>query len=142
MADQQHATMSLPMDLIRPALEAKINGAVLEALGQTDKLIMAVVERIMSQKVSKDGKVENYEGYNVMPWLTWAVEDITKKAIQEAIKAHIAMNAEKIKAAIDAEMRKSKSPLVQSLITAMAEGLAKSVSNHYSVSVQFKQGND
>jgi hypothetical protein len=137
MAEQ--ATMSLPLDLIRPAIEAKINAAVIEALGAQDKLIMKIVEQIMTQKVDEKGQVNNYSNYNTTPWLTWAAMDITRDAIKKAINEHIGANAEKIKAAIDAEMRKSKSPLVQSMITAMADGIAKAASSSYSIMVNFKE---
>jgi CO dehydrogenase/acetyl-CoA synthase beta subunit len=131
------ATMQLPMDLIKPAIEAKVNAAVIEALGKTDHLIMRVVEQIMNQKVDNEGKHQSYDGYNKVSWLTWAVEDATKTAIKAAIQAHIATNTDKIKAAIDAEMRKSKSPLVQTLISSMAEGMAKAIEGNYRVNVEF-----
>ncbi len=137
MAEQQ-ATMSLPMDLIRPAIEAKINQAVIEALGSTDALIAKIAARIMNQKVNHQGNVSQYQSDNTTPWLTWAVNDITQKAIRDAITAHIGRNAEKIKAAIEAEMRKSKSPLVQRLVTSMAEGLASAAANSYRINVAFE----
>jgi hypothetical protein len=131
------ATMQLPMDLIKPAIEAKVNAAVIEALGSMDHLIIRVVEQIMTQKVNHEGKHESYDSYNKVPWLTWAVEDATKTAIKKAIQEHISTNSDKIKAAIDTEMRKSKSPLVQSLVTAMAEGIAKATAEEYRIKVIF-----
>lgn len=136
MADQQ-ATMSLPLDLIKPAIEAKINAAVIEALGQQDQLILKVVEQIMNQKVNNNGQKSNYSNDNTIPWLTWAVKDITEKAIIQAINDHIGKNSDKIKAAIEAEMRRSKSPLVQSMIVAMADGLASAAASKYGIKVTF-----
>jgi hypothetical protein len=136
MAEQQ-ATMSLPLDLIKPAIEAKINAAVIEALGAQEQLILKVVEQIMARQVGSDGKPPSYISGKTMPWLTWAVRDITEKAIVQAINDNIGKNAEKIKAAIDAEMRKSKSPLVQSMIVAMADGMATAAASRYGIKVIF-----
>jgi hypothetical protein len=138
MANEQ-ATMSLPLDLIKPAIEAKVNAAVIEALGAHDQLVMKLVEKIMNQKVSDNGSVSTYNGENTTPWLTWAVMDITKNAIKATINEQLAKNADGIKAAIEAEMRKSKSPLVQTLVSSMAKGIAEAASSKYHITVSFKE---
>jgi hypothetical protein len=138
MADQQ-ATMSLPMDLIKPAIEAKVNAAVMEAMGDRGMslLIEKLVGEIMTRKVDDKGQVNTYSSYNTTPWLSWAVRSTVETTIRETIVKHISEHQEAIKDAIEAEMKKSKSPLVQSLVTSLAAGLAKTVSN-YSVHVEFK----
>lgn len=137
MTDPATATMQLPMDLIKPAIEAKVNAAVIEALGKMDHLIIRVVEQIMTAKVDSEGKHNSYDSCNKTPWLTWAVEDATRSAIKKAIQDHVSVNQEAIKAAIEAEMRKSKSPLVQSFVAAMAKGMAETMSNEYRINVSF-----
>lgn len=136
MAENQ-ATMTLPMDLIKPAIEAKINAAVIEALNGTDRLIERVVCEIMNRRVDSEGKHNSYDSYNKEPWLVWAVQNAVDEAVKKAIADHIAEKTETIKAAMEAEMRKSKSPLVQALINGMAEGMAKVATDRYHIGVTF-----
>lgn len=135
MADS--ATLALPMDLIRPAIEAKVNEAVISALGGSKRLIEELVVQIMNRKVDENGKLSDYSSYNKHPWLSVVVRKIVEEAIQKSVTEYVATKTDEIRAAIDAEMRKSKSPLVQSLITSMADGMAKAVSERYRVSVAF-----
>jgi hypothetical protein len=139
MADQ--ATMTLPMDLIKPAIEAKVNAAVMEAMGERGMsvLIEKLVAEIMTRKVDDNGKVNSSSYCNTVPWLSWAVRSTVEETIKETIVKHIADHQDAIKSAIEAEMRKSKSPLVQSLVSAMASGLAATCSQ-YRVNVEFKNG--
>ncbi len=134
---QEQATMSLPMDLIKPAIEAKISATIMEALGSQDAVISMIVEQIMRHKVNEKGEVSSYSSENKIPWLTWAVQDATRTAIKDAIKANIGVNQDKIAAAISAEMGRSKSPLVRSMVAAMADGLVKACAENYRVSVNF-----
>lgn len=131
------ATMTLPMDLIKPAIEAKVNAAVIEALNGTGALIERVVHQIMTQMVDSDGKVNSYSSNNKATWLTWAVQKAVEDAVKKAIADHIAEKSEAIKESIEAELRKSKSPLVQALINGMAEGMAKVATQRYNIAVTF-----
>jgi len=130
--------MTIPLDLIKPAIEAKVNAAVIEALGASDRLIIKLVEEIMTRKVDSNGCAT---GYNCnTPWLTWATRKCVEEAIVKAIDAHLADNKPKIANAIEAQMKKSESPLVKSIVAAMAEGIAKVSTNNYRINVTFSGG--
>jgi hypothetical protein len=136
MAQEQQATMTLPLDLVKPAIDAQVEAAILKAMGSSDQLVAKIVESIMVMKVDSEGKTGGYRCE--IPWLTWAVNDIIKKAIQKAITEHLAKNAVQIENAITAEMKKNKSPLVQSLVSSMAVGMAKSLENSYKININFE----
>jgi hypothetical protein len=129
------ATMQLPMDLIAPAIQAHVNAAVVDALKGSDALIIKLVSEICGQKVNGEGKPNGYNANT--PWLTWAVQSIVRDAVKESIKAHLGDNSARIKKAIEAEMKKSNSKLVQSLITGMAEGMANKLADRYSCKIEF-----
>jgi enolase len=99
---------------------------------------MKVVNQILTMRVDYEGKKSTYDRDSDKTYLAWAVQDSVQKAVKEAIQTHIGMHAERIKIAIDAEMRKNKSPLVQNLINSMAEGIAKAAGNRYGITVVFK----
>ena len=129
------ATMQLPMDLIAPAIQAHVNAAVVEALKGSDSLITQLVTEIMTKKVDSDGKTGGYRCDT--PWITWAVQNIVRDAVKDSIKAHLSTQTERIRKAIDAEMKKSNSKLVQSLITGMAAGMTEKFADSYRCTINF-----
>ena len=132
---QEQATMSLPMDLVKPAIDAQVNAAVLKALGSVDGLIEKFVEKVAGQLVDSEGKSSSYR--DSKPWFTWAVEEMVKDALKKAMVEHLAKDKDKLTAAIEAEMRRSKSPLVRALIDGMAKGFAEKLASCYHVSISF-----
>jgi hypothetical protein len=58
--------LSIPQEVTQPIVSAKIQEAVLAALGGADKIIEGVVHQICNTKVGKDGKVSSYSSENTM----------------------------------------------------------------------------
>jgi hypothetical protein len=131
------ATFNLPLDLIKPAVDAQVHSAVVSALGSSDKLIGKLVESVLSQKVNSQGVSGNGYGCDT-PWLSWAVQQIIREAIQSAAKEVLAKDKQLIEDSITAEMRRSKSPMVRALVTAMVEGFADKFASAYRMEITFK----
>jgi hypothetical protein len=133
--DPQPAVMHLPMDLIAPAIQAHVNAAVVEALKGSDSLISKLVTEIMGQKVDSEGKASNYNANT--PWLTWAVQQIVRETVKMSIREHLAKNEPVIKKSIDAEMKKSNSKIVRSLVDGMATAMAEKFADSYRMNINF-----
>jgi len=87
MADQLNFTVS--EGLIKPIIEAKIQSAIIEAMGGHERMIAEMVASYMNQPVDNDGKASGYSSNK--PRLTWLahrmVEDAMKAALTEWLKS-------------------------------------------------------
>jgi hypothetical protein len=128
--------MNLPIDLIAPAINAHVEAAVVQALNGHEALIKELVSKICGQLVNAEGKSDGWHCNT--PWLTWAVQNIIKDAVKKSIEAHLSTNTERIQKAIDAEMKKSNSKLVQSLVDGMSSALARNFGDTYHMKILFE----
>lgn len=133
--DNKQATMSLPMDLIAPAIQAHVNTAIVEALRGHEGLVTATVARIMNEKVDEKGNPTTYGG---QPWMSWAVQNLVRDAVKLALTEHLAKDKARIEKAIASEFKKSNSPIVQALIGALTRGMTDMVSSSYRLTVEIK----
>jgi len=136
--EQKNATMQLPMDLIKPAIEAHVNAAVIEALKGHEILFEKLVQEICSRKVSDKGTVSEYAIYNTTPWITWAVRAIVEKAVRDGVIAYVSEKKDVIQNAVEAEMKKSGSKLVRAAASTMLDELTGMFTKDYGLHITFK----
>ena len=76
--------LSIPQSVTAPIVAAKIQEAVLAAMGGADKIVEAVVHKICNEKVSpKDGRVSSYSSDNTVSWIDHHVTKILQDAINQ-----------------------------------------------------------
>lgn len=93
--------LSIPENVTKPIVAAKIQEAVLAALGGADKIVEGIIHRVCSEKVDpKDGKVSNYSSSNTMTWIDYHVTTIIEKAVNEELKKQLDAGALPIKDAL------------------------------------------
>lgn len=136
---QEQAALSLPMELIKPAIDVHVKAAIAQALGKSDEIITKMVNSLMQQQVDSEGKPSSSSYGERQTWLDWAVGNAVRTVVNETLIKSIAEQEAKIREAIEAEMRKSKSPLIQTLISSMASGIAKTLESGYRIEVNFKR---
>lgn len=79
--------LSIPQNVTAPIIAAKIQEAVLAAMGGADKIVEGVVHQICNTKVNpKDGKVSGYSSENSMLWMDYHITSILQGAINEELK--------------------------------------------------------
>ena len=59
-----NVSLSISKELVNPIIQAKINEAIISALGGQDELIRKSVDAIMNTKVNDQGKVSSYSSDN------------------------------------------------------------------------------
>jgi len=69
--------------LIKPILEAKINAAIIEAMGGHERMIADMLTAYMGQKVDNDGKESGYSSNK--PRLNWLVQKMIEEALKKAM---------------------------------------------------------
>ena len=114
----ENLTIQINPDLATPIVEKKIQAAIIEALGCQEKFIENVAQRLVSQKVNREGKISSYSWDNkhdmVEIFLEKAVRDAVIEAIHEYVKAH---NVE-VKAAVARLLKNKPSKLSKALVDA------------------------
>lgn len=93
--------LSIPQNVTAPIIAAKIQEAVLAAMGGADKIVEGVVKQICNTRVSsKDGKVSTYSNDNNMLWMDYHITSILQGAINEELKKQTVEIASPVKDAL------------------------------------------
>lgn len=131
-------TFTIPDDLIKPAIEAHINGAILTALSGADKslLIQRAIQHALSIKVDDQGKPSTYSSSR--PWYEYEVERQLREGAREIIAGIVKGHAEAMKKALVTELTRKGSPLLKQFAESMVEGAVKAASNSWRVELTLK----
>jgi len=117
----ENVSISMPDELVRPIIEAKVAAAVAAAIGNSDEIIQSMVSAAMNSKVSSDGKVSDYSHYNTFTFL----DILCKQAIQDyaraALKKWLEDSKPKIEAAIKKHLDKKTNELAAHTVQAMID---------------------
>lgn len=93
--------LSIPQNVTQPIIAAKIQEAVLAAMGGADKIVEAVVHKICNERVNPaDGKVSSYSNDNKVSWMDYHVTMILQNAINAELKNQIVEISSPVKDAL------------------------------------------
>jgi len=129
------ATVNIPKDVIEPIIEAKVQAAVLDALGGHEAILSKAVVRVLNTKVGSDGEPDRY-GNAKETWLSWMLTGCLRNAVKSAIETAMANNEKAIRAQLVTELQKKNSPLIRQLVNAMTGCLTDPDALRYRLSVQ------
>ena len=93
----EQTTLAIPNDVLKPIIEARISTAIASALGDEKQLVADAITHILKQKVSKEGKHENYEHYNTENFIQWLAKKYIREAVDKAVREHIQESMPQIK---------------------------------------------
>jgi len=98
--------LSIPQSVTQPIVAAKIQEAVLIAMGGSEKIVATVVHEICNRKVNpKDGKVSSYSGDNSISFIDYSVTSILQGAINEELKKQTTEIASPVRDALVKEIK-------------------------------------
>jgi len=100
--------LSIPQSVTQPIVAAKIQEAVLAALGGSEALVASVIKQICETRVSDSGKVSTYSSDNKHSWLDFHVTEIIKTEVMKGVQEQIRIGAENIKAAMITQLKTQK----------------------------------
>jgi len=98
-------SLTISKEIVTPIVEAKLKGAILEALGGKDELIEKLINDILTRKVASNGKRSSYSSENKYTWIDLSLTNQIKKAIEEEVKAQLIGSSKTIKEALVAQLR-------------------------------------
>lgn len=133
-----NVNIQISKDLIAPIIENKIKLAVLEALGDDKKLIMNVVETVLSLKVDETGKRQSSDYYNKFNFIDIVLKQGIENACKEAIKEFINENKEAIKEETKKQLCSKKG--LGMFVDSFLSGMLKASESDYRFKAEFKFG--
>lgn len=100
--------LSISKEVVTPIVTAKIQEAVLTALGGKEDLINMVVDHIINQRVNSEGKVDSYSYNNKHSWLDIVVTKQIQTLAEQAIKEQLIEASTEIKESIVRHLKTKK----------------------------------
>ncbi len=136
MGDQLEFKVS--ESLVRPIIEAKINAAVIEAMGGAEKIVADMLKTYMSQKVDNEGKSSGYSSNT--PRLEYLLHKVIEGALQEALKAFLQKKQDMFQREFE-KFFASKTGSSQ-IVAALKDGFIKSLTERWTSNITFNQRRD
>lgn len=117
-------SLSIPKEVASPIVSAKIQEAVLAALGGADKIVEAIIYQICNTQVSpKTGKKPDYSSDPTVSWMDYQVTQIIQKAVETQLKEQLDAGALPIKNALLKVLGSSKGSIkfAESIIQSLTD---------------------
>ncbi len=122
-------------DLVKPIIEAKINAAVIEAMGGHERFIHDIVGKYLSEKVDENGKHNSYERENRYTRAEAVLMGCINDAMKEQLAAIMAEKKEEFRDAILSFFRSKRGTSI--IVDAITTGLAKSLASEWRTKIEF-----
>ncbi len=130
-----HLEFKISEGLILPIIEAKINAAIIEAMGGHDKMVAEMITAFMNQKVDSEGK--EGRGYSCdKPRLSWLVTRMLEDAMKSALTEYLKTKQDKLQKEFEKFFNSKKGS--DQLVKAMQDGLIAGLANQWTTTVTFK----
>jgi hypothetical protein len=117
--------LSIPKEVTQPIVAAKIQEAVLAALGGSEKIIEGVINKICYTMVNpNDGKVSGYSSENKVSWLDFHVTSIIQNAVKEELKKQLENGALPVKEALIKTMQSKagSNKIADAILSGLTDG--------------------
>ena len=131
MIEPSGVNIEVGKGLVEPIIRAKINAAIVEAIGDPQAFLRQAVHVALKQKVQSDGtpcKYSSDRGFDL-------VEVLAKKAIREAVTDAMKEWVEEQRAALTEVVKKEIAKRPSALAKALVQGMAQTFSNTYRMHV-------
>lgn len=130
--------LSIPENVTKPIIAAKIQEAITIAMGGADRIISGVVKQICETKVNPTtGKLDtSYSSNNTMPWIDFHITQLLQDAIKEELGKQVREVAGPVKDELIKQLQSKKG--AQQIATALLSSLAGSFGSEYTSKVEVK----
>lgn len=137
--------LSIPENVTKPIIAAKIQEAITVAMGGADKIIAGVVHQICNTKVDPStGNINtSYNSSNTMLWMDYHVT----KLLQDAIKEELSKQVKEVAAPVKDELikqlqsKKGSQQIATALLASLNDSFAKDYTSKIEVKFEPKQTN-
>lgn len=128
--------LSIPKEVTQPIVAAKIQEAVLAALGGSDKIVASVVNALCNRKVDQHGNTPRYDSDAKSTWIDYHVTTIIQKNIEEEIKKQLIEQSENIKQELIKQLQSKKGS--HAVAAAIIDGLGETFKSNWNSKIEIK----
>ena len=130
--------LNLDQEYLQGAVEEIVKAAIVQALGEPEKIVKKAVDATINKNVDRDGN-ETTSTYRSTPYLQWLAEKTIEKTVREAMNETIQKNSESFKEEIIRQISTVK--FRDDLVTAFIDTLLKTAGADYNmpISVSFSK---
>jgi len=116
--------LSIPADITRPIITAKIQEAITIAMGGADKIVAGIVNQIINTKLDpKTGRVDSYSSNNSMSWMDYHVTELLQGSIKEELSRQIKEAASPVRDELVKQLQTKKgASAIASMLLSSLEG--------------------
>lgn len=114
--------LSIPQEVTQPIVAAKIQEAVLAALGGSEKIVSSVIHTICNTKVDSNGSSNpRYDSDAKHTWLDYHVTQIIQEEVKKELQEQIKVNAQAIKDELIKQLqtKKGASKVAEALLSSL-----------------------
>lgn len=130
--------LSISKEVVEPIVRAKIESAVVEALGANPmQLIEGIVRTALNQRVDSDGKPTNYSANPT--YVNWLATKMLRDATVAAVGRWVDANQPSLEKALVAQLNKNTSMIAASLAAGFSAGVKDKYGWKINVSVDSVQ---
>lgn len=130
-------SMIIGPEVIRPIVEAKIQAALVDALGGNSNIIENAVKAIMYAKVDSEGHFSTISYSADKTLIEWTCYKLVKSAAEEAIREYVATK----KDVLVAEFQKQFAKKSKTIAEKMVDGILESANSRwgFNLTVDYKE---
>lgn len=134
--------LSIPKEVTQPIVAAKIQEAVLAALGGSEKIIAGVIHQICNTKVDSNGCTPRYDSDAKGTWLDYHVTTIIQQEVKKELQEQIKVNAEGIKSELIKQLqtKKGASKVAEALLSSLSGTFASGWRSN--ITINFSPNNE
>lgn len=123
--NESKVQVQITEDLIKPIIEAKVQAAVIEAIGSEKELVTKFISTALETRVAANGKVSSYDRENKYTVLEQMCLDNIRKAAKDAIKEWLESNQSQIKEALLKQLstKKMAGEFTKACLTGLLESM-------------------
>lgn len=106
--EEKNVSLTISKEIVTPIVQAKIQEAIIASMGGQNNLIEKVVEQVLTQKCTADGKVDQYSSNNKFTWVDVVITNQIKNAVAEEMKVILQSCGDRIKKEIIRQLSSKK----------------------------------
>lgn len=134
--ETNNVSLTISKEIVTPIVQAKIQEAILAAMGGKDVLIEKVVHNIFTQKVNEKGSISGYSSENKYTWIDVVITNQIQEAVKDQMKLVLAECGDKIKKEIMKQLSSKKG--IEQFAASLLDQTTKISDRYYSsVKVEF-----
>lgn len=119
--------------LIKPIIEAKINAAIIEAMGGHEKMVGEMLNAYMTQRVDSEGKEDRYSDSRNKPRLQWLMHKMVEAALKDALTGFLQTKQDFMKKEFEKFFNSKKG--TSQLVAAMQDGFCDALKDKWRTNI-------